>query len=262
MNGYELSRLWFDWCFDNASKIKPIHTALYFFCVEHNNRLGWKKEFGLPRNMAMDAIGVKNNRTFTAAFNDLEDWGFIEVLERSTNQHSANIISLRASVENTSAPTKALDKAMHKHAHKHDQKQSIGIAPINKPINQEQRTINLETDITQPDLFQIFWNLYGKKEEEVKCQREWFKIDNAEYPKIIEHVPKFVQASGDYLCKPFNYLDGRRWQDEQLPNYAPKKSEQDIPVYQRSYAERVKFAEENGIRAGSAQYNRLVNKVG
>ena len=133
MNSYELSRNWFDWAFDNASKIRPIHTALFFFIIEHNNRLGWKSEFGLPRQMAMDAIGVKNNRTFTSAFTDLEDWGFIKVLERSKNQYSANIITLNGCVKNTPATTKALDKALQKHSQKH----STGIAPIDKPINKE-----------------------------------------------------------------------------------------------------------------------------
>lgn len=80
-----------------------------------------------------------------------------------------------------------------------------------------------DLDINKPDLFQIFWNLYGNKVEEVKCQREWFKIDSAEYAKIIEHVPKFVNASGKFLCKPLNYLEGRRWKDEHLPNYTTKE---------------------------------------
>jgi len=220
MNGYELSRIWFDWCFDNASKIKPIHTALFFFIVEHNNRLGWKKEFGLPRNMAMDAIGVKNNRTFTAAFNDLEDWGFIEVLERSTNQHSANIISLRASVENTPAPTKALDKAMQKHAHKQGHKHSTGIAPINKPINQEQEN---QEHINQPDYFELFWQLYKKGTNRVPAQRAWAEIENAEYTKIIEHVPKYVEATPDLRKDAVNYLKDRNWLDSELPNYTKQK---------------------------------------
>lgn len=133
MNGYDLSRNWFDWAFDNASKIRPIHTALFFFIIEHNNRLGWKKEFGLPRQMAMEAIGVKNNRTFTSAFDDLEKWGFITVLERSKNQYSANIISIFGCVKNTPATTKALAKATHKHSHKH----CTGIVPIDKPLNKE-----------------------------------------------------------------------------------------------------------------------------
>lgn len=48
MNGYELSRKWFDWCFENPEKINPNHSAMYFFIIEHCNRLGWKDKFGLP----------------------------------------------------------------------------------------------------------------------------------------------------------------------------------------------------------------------
>jgi hypothetical protein len=99
--------------------------------------------------------------------------------------------------------------------------------------NPQSKEENSKEDINKPDLFQVFWNLYGNKIEEVKCQREWFSIDHAEYPKIIEHVPKFVNASGKFLCKPLNYLEGRRWKDEQLPNYALKeepKKERFIPT--------------------------------
>ena len=56
MNGYELSRSWFDFCFENPEKISPNHTALYFFCIEHCNRLGWKNKFGLPMEMAKEAL--------------------------------------------------------------------------------------------------------------------------------------------------------------------------------------------------------------
>lgn len=77
------------------------------------------------------------------------------------------------------------------------------------------------------DLFNRFWNLYGKKLDTVKCQREWSNIDKSEYSKIIDHVPKFVKASGQYLCKPINYLEGRKWKDEQLPNYADTKKPQE-----------------------------------
>ena len=85
MNGYELSRKWFDWCFENPEKTKPIHTALYFFAVEHCNRLGWKHKFGLPTEMAKEAIGVKSWHTYIASFNDLVEWGFFVLIEKSKN---------------------------------------------------------------------------------------------------------------------------------------------------------------------------------
>jgi hypothetical protein len=138
LNGYELSHQWFDFSFENPDVIKPTHTALYFFIIEHCNRLGWKQKFGLPRQMAMDAIGIKNHRTFSKTFDDLVNWGFVEVHEKSKNQYSANVIAI---VKNTKAHTKALTKATHKHI----QKQSMGIVCIDKLYNKD-ITNNKETE--------------------------------------------------------------------------------------------------------------------
>lgn len=83
--------------------------------MEHCNRLGWKEKFGLPSQMAMDAIGVSHYNTYSKAFSDLVEWGFFTVIQRSKNQYSANIIALS---KNDEAHDKALDKAMIKHASK------------------------------------------------------------------------------------------------------------------------------------------------
>jgi hypothetical protein len=135
MNSYELSRLWFDWCFENPEKINPNHSALYFFIIEHCNRLGWKEKFGLPMQMAKDAIGISNYRTYSKTFEDLVSWGFIIVYQKSKNQYSANIVGI---AQNTIATTKALDIAMQKHS----QKQVHGIVGIDKPNNIEHITLN------------------------------------------------------------------------------------------------------------------------
>jgi ATP-dependent Lon protease len=139
MNGYDLSRSWFNWCFENPEKIKPVHTALYFFIIEHCNRMGWVEKFGLPTEMAKTAIGVSNYRTYTNTINELEQWGFIKFIQRSQNQYSSNIIAI---VKNTTSHTKALDKALHKHSTKHCISTAISTDSINKQItnNKEQRT--------------------------------------------------------------------------------------------------------------------------
>ena len=130
--GYELSKQWFDFAFENPEKIRPVHTAIFFFAIEHYNRLGWKEKFGFPSQMVMEAIGVKNWRTYISAFNDLVEWGFFELIEKSKNQYSSNIIAI---VKNTEAHTKALSKALQKHS----QKQSRSTVSIDK-----QRTKNKE----------------------------------------------------------------------------------------------------------------------
>ena len=118
MNGYELSRKWFDWSFENPDRIKPIHAAIYFFAIEHCNRLGWKEKFGLPSQMVMEAIGVKNWRTYSQGLNELIEFDFIKLIEKSSNQYSSNIIAI---VNFTKADTKALDKALQKHGTKQGQ---------------------------------------------------------------------------------------------------------------------------------------------
>lgn len=141
MNSYELSRGFWDFSFENPERVKPIHSAIYFFAIEHCNRLGWKEKFGLPSQMVMEAIGVKNWRTYSQGLNELIDFGFIKLLEKSSNQYSSNIIAI---VNFTKADTKALDKALQKHG----TKQGQSIVSIDK-----QETKNKETHIPTLDDF-------------------------------------------------------------------------------------------------------------
>lgn len=141
MNTYELSRAWFDFSFENPELTKPLHTAIFFFAIEHCNRLGNKEKFGFPSQMTMDAIGVKNYQTYSKGLNQLVEWGFIKFIEKSKNQYSANIITICAPTKNSKARGKALDKATIKHSSKQVSKQhqstTQGIVSIDKPINQE-----------------------------------------------------------------------------------------------------------------------------
>lgn len=144
MNVYDLSRSFWDFTFENSEKVKPNHIAMYFFAIEHCNRLGWKKTFGFPTSMVMDAIGLKSYNTYSKTLQDLVDFGFIKMIEKSKNQYSSNIIALS---KNNKAQYKALDKAIIAHSVCSIKKeQSIvqstsesivqSIDSINKPIYQ------------------------------------------------------------------------------------------------------------------------------
>lgn len=132
LTGYKLSRDWFDFCFENPEKIKPAHTAIYMFAIEHWNRLGQKEKFGFPSQMTMDAIGIKSYNTYIPHFNDLVNWGFFNLIERSKNQYSSNIIGLS---KINKAPDKAPDKALDKAMIKHKGKQLQSKCSIDKQIN-------------------------------------------------------------------------------------------------------------------------------
>ena len=132
MNGYELSRAWFDFSFENPEKIKPSHGILYFFIIEHCNRLGWKEKFGLPTTMAKEAIGIRSYNTYINTLNDLVDWGFVKMVEKSKNQYSSNIVALS---KFNKALDKALDKALIKHGTKQHESTRQSIDSIDKQDN-------------------------------------------------------------------------------------------------------------------------------
>jgi len=179
LSGYELSRNWFNWCFENPEKINPNHAALYFFIIEHWNRMGWKEKFGFPMEMAKDAIGIKNYRTYSKTFTDLVEWGFIKIIQKSKNQYSANVIAI---VLNAKANTKALSKALQKHS----QKQVHGIVGVDKPNNLITLKPNniKEVDFISSDFKEAFemWLQY-KKERKETYKSETSK--KAAYEKLV-----------------------------------------------------------------------------
>lgn len=109
MNGYSLSRQYFDWAFENPTENNPTMTALYFFIVEINNRLGWKSEFSITPRECLEGINVNSYNTYKKHFDKLKEIGFIKVIKPSKNQYQANIIAL-SKFDN--ATNKALDKAI------------------------------------------------------------------------------------------------------------------------------------------------------
>lgn len=143
---YSLSRAWFDYCFENPELINPNHSALFFFAIEHCNRLGWKEKFGLPTTMAMEAIGIKSYNTYKKTLDQLIEMGFIIMIQKSKNQYSANIVALS---KNNKALDKALDKAMIKHSTKQSESTIESNDSINKPITKNQEHITNYREIAE-----------------------------------------------------------------------------------------------------------------
>ncbi|MBN1115792.1 MAG: hypothetical protein JXA77_01200 [Bacteroidales bacterium] len=170
MNGYELSRSFFDWCFEHPDKIRPNHIALYFFIIEQCNRLGWKEKFGLPTSIAEEAIGIKSYNTYIKTLNDLVEFGFIKIIEKSKNQFTSNIIALS---KIDKAHNKALDKALIKHGTKQGESTEQSIDSINK-----QRTIKPENKENSPSSqkdkidFKILVDYYHEKCPDLPKVRE------------------------------------------------------------------------------------------
>ena len=201
LSGYELSRAWFNFCFDNPERVKPVHSAIYYFAIEHCNRLGWKEKFGFPSQMVMEAIGVKNWRTYSKALNEIVDFGFIKMIEISKNQYSSNIIAI---VKNTKAHTKALDKALSMHSQKQHTKQRQSTVSIIKQLNKEQLTSNQISDLENIILKNKLRIGFEFVSPEYKiCLNNWIEYKNSRKEsykseksiKLIYH--KLLKLAGD-----------------------------------------------------------------
>jgi hypothetical protein len=139
MDIFKLYRNFWDFAFENPEKIKPNHIAIFSFAIEHCNRLGWKQKYGLPSAMVMEATGIKSYNTYISAFNELVDFGFIKLIEKSKNQYSSNIIAIS---NFDKATNKALDKALIKHTTKQSESTLQSIDSIDIQYTSIQETIN------------------------------------------------------------------------------------------------------------------------
>ena len=128
MNGYQLTRQWFEWRFNNPGKLSSAHAELYFYIVDRWNYFGQKSEFGLPRMHTMEVLSIGSRNTYKKLFGDLIDYGFIKLIRESCNQyHHASIIGLSKFEQ---APDTPLDTPT-------EQAVEQAPDPIGKPINQE-----------------------------------------------------------------------------------------------------------------------------
>lgn len=91
---YDLHRLWFDFCLKNPDIVNTQHTVIYFYCVYQWSVNQYNNKFQLQSKHAMIATGIKKHQTFSKAFKQLVEWGFVNIIEKCNNQYTQNIIKL------------------------------------------------------------------------------------------------------------------------------------------------------------------------
>ena len=192
-NGYSLTRAWVDFSFENPEKVKPVHGSLFLYILDRCNYFGWKDKFGLPSSLAMEAIGVKNWRTYSSALNDLVEFGFVKIIEKSKNQHKANIISINtAYVSNTKAHTKASTIAVSKQVQEQCSITYQSTVGIDKLLNYKTiKLLNDNAELVDSNLEK--WILNEKREKEIPSEKDFIEWA-ASVGKVEEFGKKMYQA--------------------------------------------------------------------
>lgn len=199
-SGYRLTKQWFDFCKSGVQIVRPIHTALYLYCVQLCNSLKWKVNFGLPTDSTMNILGIKNKETYYKTISELCDFGFVIMVERSINQHTANIIRL---------PKKPISKPIGTHVGT-----MVGTVPIVKRIKQSKLLVNVELKTGLINIFQTvrpdiprgtleleagkFITKYGPKDlqKDINLINTWaVKINYSPEPNFKDEFTKTAQRN-------------------------------------------------------------------
>ncbi|RKD18993.1 hypothetical protein BCY91_14040 [Pelobium manganitolerans] len=237
ITGYQLSRAWFDFAFENQGKVTGNHCAMLMWFIELNNRMGWVKEFGIPRDQTMAAVGISSYNTYKKVFNDLVAWGFVNVVRESRNQFTANVIALSKIDKADKIALSKIDKPLDKALKSLVTKQVNSTVALNKPLNKEtSKPLNKETLSTgaekksAPEMFpseelgisfKSFWDAYDKKVGKVeKLQKKWENLKVSEKQAVMAYVPKYklAQPNKQYRKNPETFLNNRGWEDELICN--------------------------------------------
>lgn len=185
MNGYQLTRQWFEWRFNNPGKLSSAHAELYFYIVDRWNYFGQKPEFGLPRLHTMEVLSIGSRNTYKKLFGDLIEHGFIKLIRESCNQyHHASIIALSKFEQAPDTPLDTPTEQAHEQAPD----------PIGKPNN-------LGTKELKKKGFDF--SGYGMLSE---LMQKW-----VDYKKSIKNSYK-SQSSLDIVFKKLNELSGGDYQ--------------------------------------------------
>jgi hypothetical protein len=79
--------------------------------------------------------------------------------------------------------------------------------------------------------FEIFWNLYDKKEDRPKCENKWKNLTDLERQLCIDRLPAYVKSTPDkkFRKNPATYLNNKSWENEIIKD--KKQEEVQLPYY-------------------------------
>jgi hypothetical protein len=81
-----------------------------------------------------------------------------------------------------------------------------------------------DKDIINID-FSIFWDLYAKKIDRIKCEKKWKALTSQEREDCIYNLPAYLQVTPDvqFRRNPETYLNNKSWQNEIIKHGNNKK---------------------------------------
>ncbi len=208
-----------------------------------------------------ELLGVSKDRV-TRLLSSLKDRGFIEIkmeYKTGTKQIIRRTVSLSDSFRKIILGGLASENAktpIVKNTDTLSAKTPIGIVennytPIgentedniinkNKSFNKSINNIPLPPEVDNHNFtFDMFWNLYDKKVDRIKCERKWENLKAQDKKAIQNYLPGYVKSTPDiqFRKNPSTFLNNRAWENEIIQRSAVKSDKPRLlqPMEKREY---------------------------
>jgi len=249
-NGYQLTKNWFEFAFENPEKVSPNHFALMFWLIELNNRLGWKEKFGLPTVPTMELLRIKSYNTYKKILFELIEWKFITLIQKAKNQYTSNIITLNTPSNGSSGALSGalsnFDTAKKEHTTKHN---DIDKHINNKPTNNKHIPDSEKTKVKHEGLRNAILRFYGFSPENPAHHRRivdlqtcinvldfngslnYFKTQVSAYMTFKKLSKQEIHGFNKFLGSLKEKHEDGGWNQENWVEKVKKHQDKDKPVY-------------------------------
>lgn len=89
-----LVKSYWDFAWKNPTDVSTIHAGILFFAISKNSEYNWKREFQLATNEAIGHLNIRSIGSYIKCLNDLDEYGFVDIIEKGGNQHRPYTLSL------------------------------------------------------------------------------------------------------------------------------------------------------------------------
>jgi len=210
MNGYTL-----------ANQFRKLRPSFLFSCIEADlfyelvalcNERNWPTEFQYSNPLLCATLGI-SEKSLISARNRLKQAGLLEF----TSGHKRSPTVYRFLDPDAEIP---LPQVSQSGTQCGSQSGTHSGSQSGTSINKEKTKRKTKPPAAAGEVaFSDFWQAYGKKEDKHKCEQRWNTLTAAEREAALAHIPGYVAATPEkrYRKNPLTYLNGKCWQDEELP---------------------------------------------
>ncbi|MCK8493144.1 hypothetical protein M0L20_14840 [Spirosoma sp. RP8] len=219
-SGYQLTKAFYAELTANEEmqlNAKSHHLSLYTWICELRNRVSMEV-VDLPRDYTMKMALIGSPSTLKACIADLAKWDIIEIMKPGKNNWTGSTkVKLSGSFLNrhcTATVQQLPSSGSEMNNNCTATVQQLYTIKTNK-TDKTKKTISDADASGEPDLFEQFYDLYGKKFDRKKAAAKFNRLSRADQLAILEHVPLYVKSTPnpEYRKNPLTYLNGECWKD-------------------------------------------------